>query len=40
MTMDQARDWTLKALQHLAAKGYGNKGFTLPDQSSLSLIHI
>jgi acyl-CoA oxidase len=34
MTMDQARVWTLKALKHLSTKGYGNTGFTLPDQPS------
>ena len=32
--MDQARDWTLKALKHLSTKGFANKGFTLPDQPS------
>jgi len=34
LSMDEARAWTLKALKHLSTKGYGNRGFTLPDQAS------
>jgi acyl-CoA oxidase len=30
LPVDEARAWTLAALQHLATKGYGNTGFALP----------
>ncbi len=34
LSMDEARAWTLDALQHLATKGYGNTGFALPGQQA------
>ena len=34
LSMEEARAWTLKALQHLSAKGYGNTGFMLPDRAA------
>lgn len=33
LSMDEARTWTLSALQHLATKGYGNTGFAFPGQT-------
>ncbi|MBI4899737.1 MAG: acyl-CoA dehydrogenase family protein [Actinobacteria bacterium] len=34
LSVDEARAWTLAALQHLATKGYGNTGFALPGQAA------
>ena len=33
LSMEEARAWTLSALQHLATEGYANTGFALPGQA-------